>query len=161
MDKVLARPPRIKVLEALSAIADKRITLKDRGFAIVVSSDGTRKYNVGIVIEDGEIKACSTDNGTLYRGYVGYPIISLLMINRVLPFDEELAFFLKNVPWKKLNEKYKRYYIVEKIVVNKHVPPDKRDKLKELVEAVFKRLEELKIIYSESLCGKREYPIRD
>ena len=117
MEKILDIPPRIKILEALGAIADKRIKILDTNNAQVVSSDGSRKYNVYVNLDKNE--AFSTDNGTRYRGYIGYPIIAFLMLQKRLPYDEKIAFALKEIPWKKLNEKYKRYYIVERIVKKK------------------------------------------
>jgi len=114
MPKPLSMPPRIKVLEALGSIADGRIRLMDGGRAEVVSSDGSRRYNVW-VSSDGR-KAYSTDNGTVYRGYVGYPIIAVMMVKGLLPYREDLAKALRGIKWRALNEKYKRYWIVEKIV---------------------------------------------
>lgn len=113
MPKPLKMPPRIKVLEALGSIADGRIRIRPDGTAEVVSSDGTRKYEVW-VSSDGR-EACSTDNGTVYRGYVGYPIIAVMMLKGILPYRKDLAEALRGIRWKALNEKYKRYWIVEKI----------------------------------------------
>ena len=115
--KTLTLPPRIKVLEALGAIGDERVKLLEDGkHAVVVSSDGSRTYNVYVDI--GKRIVYSNDNGTVYRGYVGYPIISVLMLLGVLPLDRDSAEKLKGIKWKSLNEKYKRYFIVEKIVKN-------------------------------------------
>jgi len=115
--KTLVLPPRIKILEALGAIADERIRVLDEKNAEVVSSDGSRKYHVYVDINNGIVS--SNDNGTRYRGYIGYPIIAFLMLKKMLPFDKDIAEALKGIQWKKLNEKYKRYFIVEKIVKSK------------------------------------------
>ncbi|MEM4474885.1 MAG: hypothetical protein QW405_00545, partial [Fervidicoccaceae archaeon] len=72
--RTLAPPPPIKVLEALSAIADGRVKIIDEKRARVSSSDGTRIYEIYLDLEQG--LAYSTDNGTLLRGYVGYPLIA-------------------------------------------------------------------------------------
>ncbi len=98
-------PPRIKVLEALSCIADGRISLEDHK-ARVVGSDGQRTYTV---YWDGGAGIYSTDNGSVYRGYLGYPAIAFLMLKGLLPYDERLAEALKGIPWRELNEKYKSY----------------------------------------------------
>jgi len=110
----LRLPPRIKVLEALGAIADGRIKIIDGYRAQVVSSEGDRIYDVYVDVSKGQ--AYSNDNGTKYRGYVGYPIIALLMIKGVIPFYRDVAEALKGIPWRELNEKYKKYAIVESIV---------------------------------------------
>lgn len=109
-------PPRIKVLEALSAIADGRIR-KVGGHYVVVSSDGSRNYVVYVDRDRGLVY--SNDNGTMYRGYVGYPIISVLMMMGVLSFDKELSDGLKGIPWRELNEKYKNYSMVMEVIRGK------------------------------------------
>jgi hypothetical protein len=113
---ILRLPPRIKVLEAASAVAGKRIKKVGSRRYTVVSSDGTRKYTVYVDIERG--LAYSSDNGTRLRGYVGYPIIAALIIEGILPYNKDVGEALKDVPWRELNEKYKRYSIVESIVKN-------------------------------------------
>ena len=112
--KLLILPPRIKVLEALGAIADERIKVLDEFNAEVISSEGDRVYKVFADLSRGIVD--SSDNGTTYRGYVGYPIISFLMIKGVLPYDERLAKALKNIKWRELNERFKNYSAVEEIV---------------------------------------------
>jgi len=113
MGQVWKKPPRIKVLEALGCIADKRIEFISDYEAKVVSSTGERVYTVKW---DGGKAIFSNDNGSIYRGYLGYPSIAFLMLKGLLPFNEKLANGLKGIPWKRLNEKYKRYWIVESIV---------------------------------------------
>ncbi|MCI4437456.1 MAG: hypothetical protein JHC33_11675 [Ignisphaera sp.] len=110
----LRAPPRIKVLEALGSIADGRVKVLNEKCANVVSSEGDRVYTVYVDLDEKVV--FSDDNGTKFRGYIGYPIIAFLMIKGVLPFDEKLAKALMGIPWRKLNEEYKSYSIVEKIV---------------------------------------------
>lgn len=80
--KLLARPPRIKVLEAAGCIGDNRVKIVDSSRAVVSSSTGERKYRV-ILLEEGQgvFRAYSDDNGTVYKGYVGYPIIAFMGTN--------------------------------------------------------------------------------
>ncbi|MEL9990891.1 MAG: hypothetical protein QXP98_10200 [Thermoproteus sp.] len=107
-------PPRIKVLEALSALADGRVKLLSDKDAEVVSSDGSRIYRVHVDV--GRRTAYSDDNGTMYRGYVGYPILSFLMARGLLPVDQKLGEALRGIPWRKLNEEYKKYEVVMQII---------------------------------------------
>ncbi len=101
------------MLEACAAIADGRV--KARGnCGLVVSSEGDRVYHVYVNASRGE--AYSDDNGTKLRGYVGYPIISMLMLQGVLPFDEAIAKALSGIPWRRLNEHYRKYALVEREV---------------------------------------------
>ncbi|AWR96516.1 hypothetical protein DFR86_02430 [Acidianus sulfidivorans JP7] len=104
-------PPRIKVLEALGAIADGRVKKVDDHYE-VISSEGDRKYTVKI----NDNNVYSDDNGTKFRNYIGYPIISVLMIEGKLPYDKRISEALKGIDWKKLNETYKNYFKVETIV---------------------------------------------
>lgn len=110
----LRTPPRIKVLEALGAIADGRIKLISESEALVVSSEGDRSYRV--YLDLGERVADSNDNGTTYRGYIGYPIIAFLMLRGAIPFRGDLAEALKGIRWRYLNERYKNYSVVEEVI---------------------------------------------
>ena len=152
MARVLRLPPRIKVLEALGSIADGRINVQDNE-AEVTSSTGERTYKV-IVRDDGRVY--STDNGTIYRGYVGYPIIALLMIKGKLPYDERIANALSGIPWKRLNETYRKYVIVEQIVLKKAeekgVP---RQVIMDFVNIVMKKLQSMKLVFDEDLVKQK------
>ncbi len=127
-------PPRIKVLEALGSIADGRVHVNDHE-ATVISSTGERKYTV--IYDEQRNAAYSDDNGTKFRGYVGYPIIALLMKLGKLPYDKRLAEALKGIPWKKLNERFKSYAkteaYVKRIASEKGIKPDELDKFTTLV----------------------------
>jgi hypothetical protein len=148
--KPLKLPPRIKILEALGCIADGRVTILNENHAIVRSSEGTRSYNVYIDLNNNIVY--SDDNGTKIKGYMGYPIIALLMIKGVVPFNEEIAKALSKIPWRELNEKYKNYYIVEKIVKNialkRGVDIDKIDRF---IEMVINALRGLSLYYDENI----------
>jgi len=148
--KLLKLPPRIKILEALGCIADGRITILNENHAIVKSSEGTRSYNVYIDLNNNIVY--SDDNGTKIKEYIGYPIIALLMIKGVVPFNEEIAKALSKIPWRELNEKYKNYYIVEKIVKNialkRGVSIDKIDRF---IEMVINALRKLSFYYYENI----------
>lgn len=109
----LELPPRIKILEALGAIADGRVRKVDEHYE-VISSEGDRSYTVKI----NNYEVFSDDNGTKFRNYIGYPIIAVLMIEGKLQFDKNISNALKGISWRKLNETYKSYHVVEKIVKN-------------------------------------------
>ncbi len=106
-------PPRVKVLEALGCIGDGRIEFIGEREARVTGSDGQRVYRV---VWDGKLGIVSNDNGSVYRGYLGYPSIAFLMLKGVLPFDPKLAEALKGIPWRELNEKFKSYRETENYV---------------------------------------------
>jgi len=149
----LRPPPKIKVLEALSTIADERIRLLNDNYAEVTSSDGSRKYIVYVDLEHNEV--CSTDNGTMLRGYIGYPIIAMLMLKGRLPVNKVIANALKGINWRELNEKYKKYSIVEEhikeIVSKRGVNPQLVDMFKERVYVLVKKL---KFKLNPEKCGE-------
>ncbi len=110
----LKLPPRVKVLEALGCVADGRVKTVSSDEAEVVSSTGDRIYKVRVDLKNRKVS--SNDNGTLYRNYVGYPIMSFLMVKGVLPYDEIIANALKGINWRKVNEEFKNYSLVEAYV---------------------------------------------
>ncbi|WP_448577560.1 hypothetical protein [Thermosphaera sp.] len=151
--KLLSKPPRIKVLEAVGAIGDGRVKLVGGNKALVRSSTGEKEYTVVIVKEGVDtFRVFSNDNGTVFKNYIGYPIISLLILMGELPLDNTIAKALSGVPWKELNEKYQKYAVVENIVVSRAerlgVP---RTTIDEYVNIVYKKLGLIKIYLDESL----------
>ncbi|MDW8041455.1 MAG: hypothetical protein RMJ75_01450 [Nitrososphaerota archaeon] len=112
--RLLSLPPRVKVLEALGAVAGDRVSdVTDRGCR-VAASEGDRVYTVQVDLGSGE--AFSDDNGTVFRNYVGYPIIAYLMVRGALPYDARLGEPLKEIRWRTLNERLKSYRLVEREV---------------------------------------------
>ncbi len=97
-------PPFEKVYEAFSAVADNRIEMSG-DYALISSSDLSKIYEVSW---KDDVYA-SSDNATYWQGYPGYPVIAVLMLQGKLNLPEE-AYELKDIPWKQLNEKYKRNY---------------------------------------------------
>ncbi len=127
---MLAVPPRVKVLEALGAVAGGRIKVLDDRNCLVDASEGTRTYKVYVDIE--KKIANSDDNGTFYRNYIGYPIIAFLMVKGLLSYDPAIATPLAEIKWRTLNERYKSYWKVEtlikKMLAEKGVKPEDVDR---------------------------------
>ena len=101
-------PPIAKVYEALSAVADGRVQIRDDNTAVVPSSDGTKTYTVKW--SKNRKVMSSTDNASKFGHYIGYPIIAVLIELGDLAVDRQLAGALAAVPWKQLNERHKRDY---------------------------------------------------
>ncbi len=148
--ELLRLPPKIKILEALSAVYGDRVKVVNDKFCRVTSSDGTRVYNVFLDLE--QRLAYSDDNGTRYRRYIGYPIISFLIVKGVVPADNEIGEIIRGVKWKQLNEKYKKYDIVMneiyKILIMYGID---RKRVEKYIENVMNILRGLKLKYIESL----------
>lgn len=154
--RLLRKPPRIKVLEAIGSIGDQRVKVLDDHRAEVVSSRGDKVYKVIVEpVEHNVYHAYSSDNGTIFRGYIGYPIIAFLMIKGIIPIDKEVMKAVTGVPWKDLNERYKRYSIVENIVLNKAERMGvSREIIMDYINIVMKKLGLLKIYFVEELKNK-------
>jgi hypothetical protein len=101
-------PPIAKIYEALGAVADERVTGRNGQKAAVMSSSGDKEYTVEWGNDFEWIT--SNDNASYWQGYIGYPIVAVLINEGVLKFDAKAAEFLKGVPWKKLNTKNKNNF---------------------------------------------------
>ncbi len=127
--------------------------LNEQYRAIVTGSDGRRTYNV-IVTGCGRscFKAYSDDNGTVLRGYVGYPIIAVLILMRALPRDERVEAALRGIPWRALNEKYRRYSrVIEKALETARERGVEPDVILSYVERCMSELKKQRIYYDPSL----------
>ncbi len=98
-------PPRQKVYEAWSALADGRVEMGEQE-ASVTSSNGEKRYTV---TWDGDVYA-SNDSASYWQGYAGYPVLAAMMKEGRLPYDRELAEKLSGIDWNSLNKKHKRNY---------------------------------------------------
>ena len=97
--------PKVKIYEALGAVADERLfDLKDDSVN-VYSSRRDKFYHVKFNQKENAIT--SNDNSSYYVGYLGYPGISFLLARGLLDYQPALAGLLKNVEWKEINQKYK------------------------------------------------------
>lgn len=86
--------PRIKVFEALGALADDRISMNENG-ATVRSSSGNKSY---IVTYDSKQQTIiSNDNGSYWQGYLGYPAIAYLLKLGKLPLNIEVDNIMKEI----------------------------------------------------------------
>jgi hypothetical protein len=101
-------PPKAKIYEALSAVADGRVKLMGGEKAEVVSSEGTKMYHVEWSPDLSHIT--SNDNASYWQGYMGYPIIAVLMALGKLGYRNDVANFLAGVPWKQMNRRFRNDY---------------------------------------------------
>ena len=101
-------PPRAKVFEAFTAVADGRVQLTGPGSATVVSSGGDKTYDVEWSGDGRTITA--NDNASYWQGYLGYPILAVLLARGALHADAEAVAALAGVPWHDLNKRYRRDY---------------------------------------------------
>ena len=130
-------PPKEKVYEAWTAIADNRVSMLGNE-AKVSSSDDTKEYTVRF---SGNAYS-SDDNATYWQGYPGYPVLAVQMLQGILPFDRAEAEKWKGVNWKAINTKYKNNYraAVENIAEERGIDLKESERA---VDAVMESLQEL------------------
>jgi|GEM_PF-646762 len=102
-------PPHIsKIYEAVSAIADDRVLLVSENESHCTSTSRGKYYTTTYDPETNSIM--SNDNTAYYTLNMSYPMIALLMLKDVIPYDPSLLEPLKNIPWKDINQQYKDDY---------------------------------------------------
>ena len=124
-------PPKAKIYEALSAVADGRVTMHENKTAEVVSSGGDKTYQVEW--SDDLTQITSNDNASYWQGYTGYPILAVLMILGKLQFNNDIARHLAGIRWKEINKKFKRDY--DKAVDSVLTELESRGISRELIES--------------------------
>lgn len=98
-------PPIEKVFEAWTALASHRVRLYE-DHADISSSDGEKGY----VVRFSGNQYSSDDNATYWQGYAGYPVIAVLMLQGLLPYDRQEADLWSDINWTELNKKHRNKY---------------------------------------------------
>ncbi len=144
-------PPKIKVYEALGSVADGRIKISGNS-AEIYSSSGNKFYTVNY---DPAAQAIMVnDNGSYYKGYLGYPAIAFLLITGVLMYSPKAAQMLKGVAWKDINVRFKNDFDrTLQFILSKKSQEEVRE-LEGEVEQIDNQLKELKF----KVLGKRVKP---
>jgi hypothetical protein len=142
-------PPKAKVYEALSAIADNRVSITGRLTAQVLSSSRDKMYDVEWSEDHSEITA--NDNASYWQGYTGYPIIAVLLQTGRIPFNPHIAQRLADIPWKSVNQQFKRDYdkAINHILDGIEAAGGDRMEIVREVEKIYEQLETLKMQRSQ------------
>jgi hypothetical protein len=138
-------PPKAKIYEALTAVADARVTLAGAEKAEVVSSDGTKAYHVEW--SPSENKITSNDNASYWQGYMGYPIIAVLMVLGKLDYKTEIANLFTGVPWKQINRQFRSDYTkaIESVLAGLEAEGTRRQVVIDEVDRIMAQIENLKL----------------
>lgn len=133
-------PPIEKLYEAYSALADKRVTIEG-DLATVTSSDGAKTYKV----EWHDNTYSSTDNATLWQGYAGYPVISVLILQKKLSVADDMIARFSGINWNSLNKKHKRDYRAALLEVfeQKQFTEEEIDRIETATKQAFEQLKSL------------------
>lgn len=52
----------------------------------------------------------ANDNGSYWKGYLGYPAIAYLMKIEKITYNEKISKALKGIKWKDINQKFKNNF---------------------------------------------------
>jgi hypothetical protein len=116
-------PPIIKIYEAVGTVADGRLEISGNT-AKCYSSSGNKYYD--IEYDPTQNAIMSNDNGSFWKGYLGYPAISYLLIIGVLPYRAEMGELLKGIAWKDINQQYNNDFDkVLEIILDQLSPTDR------------------------------------
>ena len=99
-------PPKIKIYEALWAIADNRLEISwllwNEG--ICYSSSWNKHYL--IVYDESTNAIMANDNGSYWKWYLGYPAIAFLMKKWVIAYNTLYSDALQGIAWKDINQTF-------------------------------------------------------
>lgn len=144
-------PPLIKIYEALGSVADERVEVVG-DTAKVYSSSGNKFYDVSYDPEKKAIMA--NDNGSYWKGYLGYPAIAFLFKRGLLEFRPDMAELLKGIKWKDINQKFKNDFDKTLVYIEESLDKDKKVELTQYVQRIDSEVKELDL----SLLGAKTKP---
>jgi len=149
-------PPKIKIYEALWAVADDRLEifwlLENEGKCY--SSSGNKYYT--IQYDEASNSIMTNDNGSYWKWYLGYPAIAFLMKKWIIIYDKIYSEVLKGIARKDINQKFandfdKTAEYIHALILSKWVSVDKF--IKE-IDNIFSQIEILNL----SLLWKKIKP---
>lgn len=144
-------PPISKIYEALGAVVDDRLEISG-ATAKCYSSSGNKFYDISYDAEQNAIMV--NDNGSYWRGYLGYPAVAFLLQTSVLEYNKELAIYFKGITWKDLNQEFKNDFNKTVEFVLKDVDSGKKAEIEAYAARLLNDIEGLKL----SKLGKMQKP---
>lgn len=144
-------PPVIKIYEALGAVVDGRLEISGNT-AKCYSSSGNKFYDISYSPEQNAIMV--NDNGSYWKGYLGYPAIAFLLQTGVLNLQEELAYYFKSIAWKDINQKFKNDFDKTIEYIFDGVDQSKRKEIGEYAEQLLEDIKKLSL----SKLGEQQKP---
>jgi hypothetical protein len=102
-------PPKVKIYEAFSVVADKRYELLSETQAKIHSSNSKKTY----LIEwagSYPLYMTANDNGTYWKSYLGYPMVAILMSQGKIKYNPKIAGLFSSIDWNALNKEYNNDY---------------------------------------------------
>ncbi|HAM37712.1 TPA: hypothetical protein DCP42_03295 [Patescibacteria group bacterium] len=143
------------VYEALSAIADERITLNEnRDGAKCISTSKGKFYTISY---DSQTKSImSNDNMAYYNSRISYPMIAFLMLNGEIEYGYWILNDLKGIYWKQINQKFKNDFMkaVDFVLVDLDKQGKDIELIKKEIERIYKQVRNLKL----EMLGEKTFP---
>lgn len=144
-------PPIIKIYEALGAVVDGRLEISGNT-AKCYSSSGNKFYEVEYNKETNAIM--TNDNGSFWKGYLGYPAIAYLLQANILPYQAKMGELLRGIAWKDVNQQYKNDFdAVLELILSELSEIDKGE-LEAYANDLLNKVRDLKL----TKLGKRKKP---
>ena len=144
-------PPLIKIYEALGVVADDRIEVVGNT-AKVYSSSRNKHYNVSYDSENSAIMA--NDNGSYWKGHLGYPSIAYLLKIGVLDYQPEMGEMMKDIAWKDINQKHKNDFDKTLAEILGSLTEEQVKKLNKYVQYIDEEIKKLDLCF----LGKKTQP---
>jgi len=146
-----APTPKVKIYEALGALADGRLSI-DGATGKLYSSSGNKFYTINYDAKDQAIMV--NDNASYYKGYLGYPGVAFLMAIGVLKYNPKTAETLKGVAWKDINVHFKNDFKQALEFVLSQKPTKDVEELRREVDAIDTQLQGMRL----KLLGEKIAP---
>lgn len=129
-----------KIPEALTAIIDDRIKIYDT-YAIVKSSDLSKEY----LVKWNDNTYYSNDNATYWQGYMGYPVIGVILTKNIIDYNKDILKYFKDINWNKLNKETKRDYQKSFEIVISDLDDDTKTIINKEIDNIYDKLNKLDI----------------
>lgn len=110
-------------------------------YAIVKSSTLEKEY----LIKWNDNLYYSNDNSTYWQNYLGYPVISVLMLQGKLSLNKDILKYFKGINWNNLNKINKNDYhaSLESALVD--ISLDKRKEIDDEINKVYEEIKSMQI----------------
>ncbi|MDR0607496.1 MAG: hypothetical protein LBG52_03955 [Candidatus Peribacteria bacterium] len=144
-------PPKLKLYEALGALADERVELDgllmDQGKVHSASTPG-RVYEIHYNSSTNVI--ASDDSGSLHQGYLGYPAIAFLLKIGKLPYNPRFLLRLRGIDRNDIKQKVHKHHeeTLRLLLGTLFQQGYEVDELVNEVEKLYGELESLKLLIS-------------
>ena len=139
-------PPKVKIIEALSAVADERIIVDD-----LLTSEGkcfsaSNPWKIyEIHYNDEENTISSNDNWSIEQQFLWYPSIAFLLKVWKIKYDESILEIMENIDWLKIKEQVNKDHesLYRLVLWNFHMAWYNVDYFVSQVEYIYDQISEL------------------